>query len=65
MWQLISFYSWHILLLHIFLPYTPKNRNRQLLSIKNLINPCPAKLELILFFENTVDPDQLASDEAI
>ena len=31
----------------------------------SLLNSCPAKSEFILFLENTVDPDQLASDEAI
>ena len=28
------------------------------------VNPCPAK-PVLSYFENTVDPDQLASDEAI
>ena len=31
----------------------------------NIINPCPAEPGFISFFENTVDPDQMASDEAI
>ena len=29
------------------------------------IIPCPAETVFIFFFENTVGPDQLASDEAI
>ena len=29
------------------------------------LNPCGAESVIILFFENTVDPDQLASYEAI
>ena len=33
-------------------------------KINENINPCPAELGFI-YFENTVDPDQLASDKAI
>ena len=34
-------------------------------QLSTLINPCPTEHGFILFSKNTVDPDQLASDEAI
>ena len=30
-----------------------------------MVNTCPAEPGFILLFKNTVDPDQMASDEAI
>ena len=34
-------------------------------TLSTPIKPCPVEIGNILFPENTVDPDQLASDEAI
>ena len=46
---------------HYILPVTMVSLKLLLLKI----NSCPAEPRFINFFENTVDPDQLASDEAI